>query len=179
MKLPWPWDRTTGLPLHNAIVWQDTRTADIAAELAKDGGPDRFREKTGLPIATYFAGTKMQWLLQNSKDVADAVADGRAMFGTIDSWIIWKMTGGRDGGSFVTDVTNASRTMLMDLNSLQWDSEMMGHFGVPAEVLPEIVSSVPTEPYGYTRANGAFGASIPVCGILGDQQAAMFGAGML
>lgn len=169
------WDRTTGLPLYNAIVWQDTRTADIAAELAKDGGADRFRAKTGLPIATYFAGTKMQWLLKNSKDVAAAAADGRAMFGTIDSWLVWKLTGGRDGGTHVTDVTNASRTMLMDLKTLQWDGEMLGHFGVPASVLPGIVSSIPEEPYGFTRKDGAFGAEIPVCGILGDQQAAMFG----
>lgn len=169
------WDRTTGLPLYNAIVWQDTRTADIAAELSKDGGADRFRAKTGLPIATYFSGTKMQWLIKNSKEVASAVADGRAMFGTIDTWLVWKLTGGRDGGAFVTDVTNASRTMLMDLANLQWDDEMLGHFGVPAAVLPEIVSSVPSEPYGYTRKNGAFGKAIPVCGILGDQQAAMFG----
>ena len=169
------WDRTTGLPLYNAIVWQDTRTADLVSELSKNGGPDRFREKTGLPVATYFAGTKMHWLLNNSKDVADAVADGRAFFGTMDSWIVWKLTGGRDGGSFVTDVTNASRTMLMDLNSLQWDQEMLDVFGVPADVLPEIVPSVPSEPYGYTRKDGAFGGAVPVCGILGDQQAAMFG----
>ncbi len=169
------WDRTTGLPLHNAIVWQDMRTSDIAAELSKDGGPDRFRPKTGLPLAPYFSATKMQWLINNSKDVADAVDDGRAMFGTIDSWIVWKLTGGRDGGAFVTDVTNASRTMLMDLKSLQWDSEMLVHFGIPASVLPEIVSSIPSEPYGYTRKDGAFKAEIPVCGILGDQQSAMFG----
>ena len=170
------WDRTTGLPLHNAIVWQDTRTADIVAALSSEsGGADRFREKTGLPLATYFAATKMQWLLKNSKEVAEAVADGRAMFGTMDSWVVWKLTGGRDGGAFVTDVTNASRTMLMDLNSLQWDSEMLNVFGVPAGVLPEIVPSVPAEPYGYTRKDGAFGAAVPVCGILGDQQAAMFG----
>jgi glycerol kinase len=169
------WDKTTGLPLHNAIVWQDTRTASIAAELSENGGPDRFRARTGLPIATYFSGTKMQWLIKNSSAVAKAVADGRAMFGTIDSWLVWKLTGGRDGGAFVTDVTNASRTMLMDLHSLQWDNEMLGHFNVPAGVLPEIVSSVPEQAYGYTRADGAFGAEIPVCGILGDQQAAMFG----
>ena len=169
------WDRTTGLPLHNAIVWQDTRTADIVASLSKAGGPDRFREKTGLPVATYFAATKMQWLLKNSTEVAEAVEDGRAMFGTIDSWIVWKLTGGRDGGSFVTDVTNASRTMLMDLHSLRWDTDMLSVFGVPAAVLPEIVPSVPAEPYGFTRKDGAFGAAVPVCGILGDQQAAMFG----
>ena len=169
------WDKTTGLPLHNAIVWQDTRTSDMVASLAADGGSDRFREKTGLPLATYFAGTKMKWLIDNSKDVADAVRDGRALFGTIDSWIVWKLTGGRDGGVHVTDVTNASRTLLMELESLQWDNEQLDLFGVPATVLPSIVSSVPGEPYGYTRKDGAFGGEIPVCGILGDQQAAMFG----
>ena len=169
------WDRTTGLPLYNAIVWQDTRNADIVASYVKDGGVDRFRKKTGLPLATYFSATRMKWLIDNSPEVASAVTDGRAMFGTIDSWIVWKMTGGRDGGSFVTDVTNASRTMLMDLEKLRWDDEMLEIFGVPVEVLPEIVPSVPSEPYGYTRADGAFGAKVPVCGILGDQQAAMFG----
>ena len=169
------WDRTTGLPLHNAVVWQDTRTADMVARLAADGGGDRFRAKTGLPLAPYFAGTKMKWLIDNSKAVADAVAGGRALFGTIDSWLVWKLTGGRDGGTHVTDVTNASRTLLMDLKALEWDAEQLELFGVPAEVLPEIVSSIPSEPYGYTRKDGAFGAEIPVCGILGDQQAAMFG----
>jgi glycerol kinase len=169
------WDKTTGLPLYNAIVWQDTRTADIAAELARDGGADRFREKTGLPLATYFAGPKMQWLIENSREVADAVDSGRAMFGTVDSWLVWKLTGGRDGGAYVTDVTNASRTMLMDLKTLQWDDEMLEHMGIPLSSLPEIVSSVPTEPYWHTREDGAFGAAVPVCGILGDQQAAMFG----
>ena len=169
------WDKTTGLPLHNAIVWQDTRTADIAAELSKDGGADRFRALTGLPLATYFSGTKMQWLLKRSPEVAKAVADGRAMFGTVDSWLVWKLTGGRDGGSFVTDVTNASRTMLMNLETLNWDEQMLKAFKVPEDVLPEIVPSIPGRPYGYTRKDGAFGAEIPVCGILGDQQAAMFG----
>ncbi len=169
------WDRTTGQPLHNAIVWQDTRTSDIVAELSRDGGSDRFRGKTGLPLATYFSATKIQWLMRNSKTVADAVKDGRAMIGTIDSWLVWKLTGGRDGGAFVTDVTNASRTMLMDLASLKWDDDLLGQFEVPVSVLPEIVSSVPSKAYGYTRKSGAFGAEIPVCGILGDQQAAMFG----
>ncbi|MBI9106593.1 MAG: glycerol kinase GlpK [Spirochaetales bacterium] len=169
------WDRITGLPLHNAIVWQDTRTAGIAEELAKDGGVDRFRAKVGLPLATYFSGTKMRWLLENSSEVADAAREGRAVFGTIDTWLVWKLTGAEDGGAFVTDVSNASRTMLMDLKTLSWDEEMLGHFKVPAEMLPSIVSSVPAEPYGYTRKDGPFGAEVPVAGILGDQQAAMFG----
>lgn len=169
------WDKTTGLPLHNAIVWQDTRTAPMVADLAADGGGDRFRAKTGLPLAPYFAGTKMKWLLDNSKAVADAVSSGRALFGTIDSWLIWKLTGGRDGGTHVTDITNASRTMLMDLKTLEWDAGQLKHFGVPAEVLPSIASSIPEAPYGLTRKDGAFGAEIPICGILGDQQAAMFG----
>ncbi|MDC7125011.1 MAG: glycerol kinase GlpK [Spirochaetales bacterium] len=169
------WDKTTGKPLHNAIVWQDTRTADFIAELSKDGGVDRLRDKTGLTLATYFAGSKMRWLLKNSPEVKKAVTEGRAMFGTIDSWLVWKLTGGRDGGSFVTDVTNASRTLLMDINTLKWDEELLKIFEIPEEVLPEIVPSVPSKPYGYTRADGAFGTEIPVCGILGDQQSAMFG----
>ena len=169
------WDRFTGKPLYNAVVWQDTRTADIAAELSRDGGADRFREKVGLPLATYFSGTKMRWLLENSADVAEAAKSGRAVFGTIDSWLVWQLTGAEDGGVLVTDVSNASRTMMMDLRTLEWDSEMLGHFSMDAELLPEIVSSVPAKPYGYTRADGPFGAEIPVAGILGDQQAAMFG----
>ena len=169
------WDKFTGQPLHNAIVWQDTRTADIAAELAADGGADRFREKVGLPLATYFSGTKMRWLLENSLEVAEAVREGRAVFGTVDTWLVWNLTGAQDGGAFVTDVSNASRTMLMDLKSLSWDEQMLAHFKVPAEMLPSIESSVPSEPYGYTRKGGPFKAEIPVSGILGDQQAAMFG----
>ena len=169
------WDRATGRPLHNAIVWQDTRTAAIAAELGKEGGPDRFRNKVGLPLATYFSGTKMRWLLENCAKAADALKQGRAVIGTIDSWLIWNLTGGTNGGSLLTDVTNASRTMLMNIETLQWDEEMMGHFGVAPEMLPKIVSSVPDEPYGTTVKNGPFGAEIPVCGALGDQQAAMFG----
>lgn len=169
------WDKETGLPLHNAIVWQDTRTSDFIANLSKEGGANRFREKTGLPLATYFAASKMNWLIKNSTDVAKAVQDGRAMFGTIDSWIVWKLTGGRDRGSFVTDVTNASRTLLMDLKTLDWDDEQLEIFGIPRKCLPQIASSVPADPYGYTKSDGVFGAEIPVCGILGDQQAAMFG----
>ncbi len=169
------WDRYTGKPLHNAIVWQDTRTGDIIARASGSEGPDRYREKVGLPLNTYFAGSKMQWLSENSEEVKSAVEKGRAVFGTIDSWVVWNLTGGADGGSFVTDVTNASRTLLMDLKTLQWDSGMMEVFNVNPDSLPEIRSSSAAEPYGFTRTDGPFGASIPVCGILGDQQAAMFG----
>ncbi len=169
------WDGNTGKPLHNAIVWQDTRTADITAALAAEGGADRFREQTGLPLATYFSGTKMKWLLRNSAETAKAAAEGRALFGTVDGWLAWNLTGGVNGGVHITDVTNASRTMLMDLETLNWDDELLGHFGVPRKVLPDIVSSIPAEPYGFTQKEGAFGAAVPVCGILGDQQAAIFG----
>ena len=171
------WDCQTGRPLCNAVVWQDTRTKDLCDRLAADGGPDRFRDAVGLPLATYFSGPKLRWLLENVPEVRDAARAGRAAFGTIDSWLIWNLTGGRDGGAHVIDVTNASRTMLMNLRTLQWDERMLGVFGVPREMLPRIVPSVAADlgGWGSTRADGPFGAGVSVCGDLGDQQAAMMG----
>ncbi len=169
------WDRRTGRPLYNAIVWQDTRTKGICDALAAEGGQDRFRPKVGLPLATYFAGPKLAWLLQNVPAVREAADHGDALFGTIDSWIIWWLTGGPQGGTHVTDVTNASRTMLMDLHSLDWDDGIRQILGIPAPMLPEIRPSSAAHPYGFTRGDGPFGESIPVTGSLGDQQAALVG----
>jgi glycerol kinase len=164
------WDKNTGEPVYNAIVWQDTRTDQICNELAADGGQDRFRAKVGLPIATYFSGPKVKWILDNV-DGARARADaGDLVFGNIDSWCIWHLTGGVNGGVHVTDVTNASRTMLMDLATLEWDDEILGIMGIPRSMLPEIRSS--SQVYG--SATGVL-AGIPVAGDLGDQQAALFG----
>ncbi len=164
------WDRSTGQAIHNALVWQDTRTDQICNELIADGGQDRFREKTGLPIATYFSGPKVRWILENV-DGAQARADaGELAFGNIDTWCIWNLTGGVDGGQHVTDVTNASRTMLMNLETLDWDDDLLNAIGVPRSMLPEIRSS--SQVYG--EAVGA-AAGVPVAGDLGDQQAALFG----
>ncbi len=169
------WDRHTGQPLTNAIVWQDTRTKEICDTLALEGGQDRFRSKVGLPLATYFAGPKLAWLLQNVSAVRQAAERGDALFGTIDSWIIWWLTGGPRGGAHITDVTNASRTLLMDLHSLNWDEEICQILGIPGSMLPTIRPSSATRPYGFTREDGPFGESIPVTGDLGDQQAALVG----
>jgi glycerol kinase len=161
------WDSRTGKPLHNAIVWQDTRTDGICRELAAKGGQDRFRPRTGLPIATYFSGPKIQWLLENVPDLQRRAEDGEALFGTIDSWIIWKLA-----GEHFTDVTNASRTLLMDIQSLDWDDELLNTFGVPRAALPRIGPSSGT--IAVVRALTALdGAAI--AGDLGDQQAALFG----
>jgi len=166
------WDVTTGVPLHNAIVWQDTRTADflesMSAELRNE-----ITSKSGLPVAPYFSGSKMHWLANNSPSVSRAIAAGKARFGTIDSWLLWNLTGGVQGGVFATDVTNASRTLLMNLETLDWDSGLQEIFGVPRELLPDIKSS--SEVYGMTNPHGPLGAAVPIAGILGDQQAAMVG----
>jgi glycerol kinase len=164
------WERSTGRPVYNAIVWQDTRTDQICNELASDGGQDRFRPKTGLPIATYFSGPKIKWILDNVDGVRDRADSGDILFGNIDTWVIWQLTGGPDGGVHVTDVTNASRTMLMNLETLDWDDEILGILGVPRAMLPEVKAS--SEVYGEAK-NGL--AGIPVAGDLGDQQAALFG----
>ncbi len=169
------WDRHTGQPLHNAIVWQDTRTKAICDELAADGGQDRFRAQTGLPLATYFSGPKIRWLLDNAPGLREKAERGGALFGNIDSWLIWNLTGGPDGGAHVTDVTNASRTMLMNLHTLDWDDEILAAMGVPRAMLPRIVPSSDPATWGATRADGPFGGEIPVCGDLGDQQAATVG----
>ena len=164
------WDRSTGEPVHNAIVWQDTRTDQICNELSADGGQDRFRAKTGLPIATYFSGPKIKWILDNVDGVRARAESGDVVFGNIDTWVIWLLTGGADGGAHITDVTNASRTMMMNLETLDWDDEILGILGVPRAMLPEIRAS--SETYGEAK-NGL--AGIPVAGDLGDQQAALFG----
>jgi glycerol kinase len=164
------WDRTTGEPVFNAIVWQDTRTDEICQELAQDGGADRFRDTVGLPLATYFSGPKVRWILENVEGAARRAEAGDLAFGNIDSWIIWNLTGGVDGGLHVTDVTNASRTMLMDLATLDWDERILAAMGIPRSMLPEIRSS--SEVFG--EAVGSLGG-IPVAGDLGDQQAATFG----
>jgi len=169
------WNRHTGTPYCNAIVWQCTRTADICNNLMKDGGQDRFREVTGLPVATYFSGPKIRWILDNVPEVKTGALKGVALFGTIESWLIWWLTGGPKGGRHVTDVTNASRTLLMDLNTLQWDDTLLNLLEIPPGMLPEIVPSSDTTPWGHTRSTGPFGAEIPVCGAVGDQQAALIG----
>jgi len=164
------WDRNTGEPVFNAIVWQDTRTDQICNELAADGGQDRFRAKVGLPIATYFSGPKVKWILDNVEGARARADAGDLIFGNIDSWCIWNLTGGTNGGIHITDVTNASRTMLMDLSTLAWDDEILAIMGIPKSMLPEIRSS--SQVYG--DATGVL-AGIPVAGDLGDQQAALFG----
>ncbi|MDT4925934.1 MAG: glycerol kinase [Pseudonocardiales bacterium] len=171
------WDRATGQPVGPAIVWQDTRTQQICDDLAAlGGGADRYRERVGLPLATYFAGPKARWILDNI-DGARARADaGELAFGTIDSWLVWNLTGGTDGGVHVTDPTNASRTMLMDLDTLQWAPDIADEMGVPVSMLPGIRTS--SEEYGTVRARGPL-AGVPIAGILGDQQAATFGQACL
>ena len=169
------WDRHTGKPYYNAIVWQCTRTKDICDELAREGGQDRFRARIGLPLATYFSGPKIRWILDNVPGVRAAAERGDALFGTVDTWEIWWLTGGPRGGVHVTDVTNASRTMLMDLETLDWDPEILGILGIPRQMLPTIRPSSDPEVYGYTDREGPLGAAIPVCGDLGDQQAALVG----
>jgi glycerol kinase len=169
------WNPHTGRPYYNAIVWQDTRTETICKELALEGGQDRFRPKTGLPLTTLFSGPKLKWIFDNVAGVRQAAENGEAIFGTIDSWLIWWLTGGPDGGSHVIDVTNASRTMLMNLNSLAWDEEILAVFKIPRCMLPRIVSSSDPDSWGSTTLNGPFGEAIPVCGDLGDQQACLIG----
>jgi glycerol kinase len=169
------WNRHTGRPYYNAIVWQDTRTDRIASALDRDGRGDVIRYKAGLPPATYFAGGKLQWILDNVEGVRAAAERGDAVFGTIDTWLLWNLTGGPRGGVHVTDVTNASRTMLMDLQTLGWDDELLSFFGIPRAMLPVIASSSPRQPYGVTTPDGPLGGEVPITGILGDQHAAMVG----
>ncbi|MGI5504660.1 glycerol kinase GlpK [Lentzea sp. CA-135723] len=171
------WDKNTGEPVYNAIVWQDTRTDKIVQELgALGGGQERYRAKVGLPLATYFSGPKVRWILDNVEGARERAEAGDLLFGNMDTWVLWNMTGGTDGGVHVTDPTNASRTMLMDLDTLQWDSSIASDMGIPMSMLPEIRSS--SEVYGQVRERGAL-AGVPIAGILGDQQAATFGQACL
>jgi glycerol kinase len=166
------WDRNTGEPVYNAIVWQDTRTQSIVDRLAADGGVERFKKTVGLPLATYFSGTKIVWILENVEGARAKADAGDLMFGTTDTWVLWNLTGGTDGGVHATDVTNASRTMFMDLETLSWDHSILKAFDVPASMLPEIRSS--SEVYGHVHSSSLL-REVPVAGILGDQQAATFG----
>ncbi len=170
------WNRKTGRPYYNAIVWQDTRTDHIAAALDRDGRGEVIRRKSGLPPATYFSGGKLQWMLENVEGLRADAERGDAMFGTPDSWVLWNLTGGAShGGVHVTDVTNASRTMLMNLETLDWDDELLGFFGIPRQMLPDIRPSSSPEPYGMTHPDGPADGEVPVTASLGDQQAAMVG----
>ena len=169
------WDKGTGRPFMNAIVWQCTRTDEICKDLSREQGQNRFRDKTGLPIATYFTGPKIKWILDHVAEARAAAENDQALFGTMETWIIWWLTGGPDGGAHVTDVTNASRTMLMDLNDLRWDEEILQTLGIPQRILPRIVPSSDTRTWGATLKDGPLKAEVPVCGALGDQQAALVG----
>ncbi|MBD0293391.1 MAG: glycerol kinase, partial [Jiangellaceae bacterium] len=164
------WERVTGRPVYPAVVWQDTRTQPLCDRLAADGGLDRFRDVTGLPLATYFAGPKAAWILDQVDGARRAAERGELLFGTVDSYLVWRLTGGPEGGTHVTDVTNAARTLLMDLRTLRWDPDICAEVGVPTAMLPEIRSS--SELYG--RATAVLDG-VPVAGVLGDQQAATFG----
>ena len=166
------WDKNTGVPVYNAIVWQDTRTQPIVDRLAADGGVERFKSKVGLPLATYFSGTKIVWILENVEGAREKADAGDLLFGTTDSWVLWNLTGGVEGGVHATDVTNASRTMFMDLETLQWDDDILAVFDVPKSMLPEIKSS--SEVYGVASGHSLL-REVPISGILGDQQAATFG----
>jgi len=165
------WNRRTGKSVANALVWQDTRVADYVAELSKSGGQDRFREKTGLPLTTYFSGLKIRWILEHVKGVRELAEAGDVLFGTIDSFLVWHLTGGPTGGIHITDVTNASRTQLMDLKTLSWDREILATFGIPDAMLPRIRSS--SEVYAHAKVRGL--RDVAIAGILGDQQAALVG----
>ena len=166
------WDRHTGKPIHNAVVWQDTRTQAICDELAGDAGPERFKDRTGLPLATYFAGPKIRWILDNVDGARERAEQGDLLFGTMDTWVVWNLTGGPDGGEHITDVTNASRTMLMNIDTLNWNEEICAEVGVPVSMLPEIRTS--SEIYGYGSRESLL-IDTPISGVLGDQHAATFG----
>lgn len=166
------WNKHTGVPVYNAIVWQDTRTQPIVDRLAEKGGINRFREITGLPLATFFSATKISWILENVDGAKEAAAKGELMFGTMDTWLLWNFTGGTEGGVHKTDVTNASRTLLMDLRTLKWDKAIADEFGIPIQMLPEICPS--SGVFGTVSENSLL-RGVPISGILGDQQAATFG----
>src|ERR1700675_4233152 len=165
------WDRKTGAPASNALVWQDTRTDEYVKELSRDGGQDRFRSKTGLPLATYFSSLKIRWLLENIPGLRQKAQAGEILFGNIDTFLVWNLTGGPDGGVHVTDVSNASRTQLMNLHTLAWDKEILAALEIPEAILPKTPSS--SEPCGAARLDAI--QDVPIAGILGDQQAALVG----
>jgi len=165
------WNRKTGRPVYNALVWQDTRVEDAVAEFSRDGGQDRFRQRTGLPLAAYFSGLKIRWVLNNVPGARAQAEAGDVVFGNIESFLVWKLTGGIQGGIHITDVTNASRTQLMDLQTLQWDKDMLSLYGIPEKMLPQVRSS--SEVYGVAQLASV--KDVPIAGILGDQQAALFG----
>jgi glycerol kinase len=165
------WHRKTGRPIYNAIVWQGTRIASLVAAFAASGGQDRYRAKTGLPLATYFSGPKIRWILDEVADARALAEAGDLLFGNIDTFLIWNLTGGPSRGVHVTDVTNASRSQLMNLSTLQWDDEILNDFGIPKQMLPKIVSS--SETYGYAKLSAV--AGVAIAGDLGDQQAALVG----
>jgi len=165
------WNRKTGEPVANALVWQDTRVADYVSEMAKAGGQDRFRAKTGLPLTTYFSGLKIRWILEHVKGVRELAEAGEVIFGNIDTFLVWHLTGGSKGGVHITDVTNASRTQLMNLETLSWDKELLHAFGIPEAMLPKIRSS--SETYGLAKEPSI--KNVAIAGILGDQQAALVG----
>lgn len=165
------WNRKTGKPVANALVWQDTRVADYVSEMAKAGGQDRFRGKTGLPLTTYFSGLKIRWILEHVKGARELAEAGEVIFGNVDTFLIWHLTGGSEGGIHITDVTNASRTQLMNLETLSWDKELLDVFGIPEAMLPKIRSS--SETYGLAKEQSI--RNVAIAGILGDQQAALVG----
>ena len=169
------WNPKTGEPLYNAIVWQDTRTDRIMHNLQQHGAGETIRRKAGLPPATYFSGGKIQWILENVEGARSAAERGEAIFGNIDTWLIWNLTGGIKGGVHITDVTNASRTMLFNLESLDWDDELLGLFGIPRVMLPTVRPSSDADFYGLTHRTGPFKGEVPLCADLGDQQAATVG----
>ena len=169
------WDRHSGKPLYNALVWQDMRVSELVAAYTRDGGQDRFRAQTGLPLASYFSALKLQWLLDNVPNARALAEAGEAIFGTIDSWVLWNLTGGSDGGLHFTDVTNASRTQLMNLQTLDWDDALLAVFNIPRAVLPRIVPS--SDVYGTAKLTTL--DDVPLAGILGDQQAALVGQACL
>ena len=171
------WNPKTGEPYYHALVWQDTRTQTICQKLIDDGKQDFIRAKTGLPIATYFSATKIQWLLENIPGLREKAEHGEAIFGNIDTWVIWNLTGGNDkrGGVHITDYTNASRTMLLNLQTLDWDDELLDLFRIPRAMLPQLRPSSDPNLYGFTDPLGPCGGRVSICGDLGDQQAALFG----
>ena len=166
------WDKSTGEPVYNAIVWQDTRTQKICDELAGEDGPDKYKDRVGLPLATYFAGPKVKWILDNVDGAREKAEAGELLMGTIDTWLLWNLTGGTDGGVHLTDVTNASRTLLMNIDTLDWNEDIASDMGIPMSMLPEIRSS--SEVYGKGRKRGLL-IDTPIAGALGDQHAAMLG----